>query len=747
MVAGDTEDDEGGVLEGSGPAWFPPPDPVPPTPSWINGRAFPAVWRETLAFTVGGLSPAAAKRFPGVQPGAPWRYRPGAESAADVDQAIAAKLHLGLHTLPILAKAQTVIVEPAYVAGLPEPSGDDEVLVYAAEATLPFSPLFIDLESFTGGPVMWSAESWPFPFHLRAALCWTRDGLLCIVPYGSVGGVHPWGGVDYHAWARWLFLQQPRAEWPQPGPGDFIARSSGELVGWVGAEQESVCMQQGRVAYNLCRRVLTVLMLLEALGGEFVEPRLSRPVRRRVAREGKRIGLVPNAMPMASDVPRREVEERADDLRRARMPTGHDADTPCPLPKTHARLWQAHGLWHDALDAYADPDEFVVRLNSLIQALRTVTFVLQKELRHAPWFPNWYEERQRAMRADGRMRWLHDARNVVEKEGDLDTHSVAQVSVTSDLLDAPLQVVDVDPSSTPHEIARHVHLGALPQRLRRDGVLVIERRWTVRELDGDEILDSLAYCYGRLLRIVREAHTELGVSLLDCELEADNPCGHEAHAPHPSGRLPCMLAGREARTARRRLASGALIEVQATPALGPPPDPKELTKHYGFADWERVEPGSDLYEQARVRHEWGRRMLVADGYHQPIIWFHRGDTLVSQAAMHPEDQAAKHLMMERVATHADEISADGIIFSSEIWEAPVVDADDERAVLRPHERSDREEAFVTYAFKRGAPCRVWHSLFTRSGSTIHLADVKSTIEEDVPFLRAFANMWKRWEGS
>jgi hypothetical protein len=51
----------------------------------------------------------------------------------------------------------------------------------------------------------------------------------------------------------------------------------------------------------------------------------------------------------------------------------------CPLPKTHRRLGEAHLLWHQALDTYHDSSAFLANLNSTIEALRNVTFVLQKE--------------------------------------------------------------------------------------------------------------------------------------------------------------------------------------------------------------------------------------------------------------------------------------------------------------------------------------------------------------------------------
>jgi predicted YcjX-like family ATPase len=48
------------------------------------------------------------------------------------------------------------------------------------------------------------------------------------------------------------------------------------------------------------------------------------------------------------------------------------------LRPAFARLDDAHNLWHQAEVGYFDPNSFRIALNACIQALRSVTFVLQK---------------------------------------------------------------------------------------------------------------------------------------------------------------------------------------------------------------------------------------------------------------------------------------------------------------------------------------------------------------------------------
>ena len=67
-----------------------------------------------------------------------------------------------------------------------------------------------------------------------------------------------------------------------------------------------------------------------------------------------------------------------------------DHNEDCPLTEVHRRMDDAHRLWHQALDSYFDPDAFRVALQSCIQALRTVTFLLQYQKRRIPDFDAWY---------------------------------------------------------------------------------------------------------------------------------------------------------------------------------------------------------------------------------------------------------------------------------------------------------------------------------------------------------------------
>ena len=70
------------------------------------------------------------------------------------------------------------------------------------------------------------------------------------------------------------------------------------------------------------------------------------------------------------------------------MAWDHDENR-CPLAAVDQRLDDLHRLWHQAADAYFDPDAFRVAIQSAIQTMRSVTFILQKNKAIIPDFDRW----------------------------------------------------------------------------------------------------------------------------------------------------------------------------------------------------------------------------------------------------------------------------------------------------------------------------------------------------------------------
>lgn len=78
----------------------------------------------------------------------------------------------------------------------------------------------------------------------------------------------------------------------------------------------------------------------------------------------------------------------------------------CPLSAVDRRLADVHQHWHDAERGYFDPERFRIAIQTTIQTLRTVTFILQSNKRLFNNFDSWYESWQQKLRADPLMRWM-----------------------------------------------------------------------------------------------------------------------------------------------------------------------------------------------------------------------------------------------------------------------------------------------------------------------------------------------------
>jgi hypothetical protein len=335
----------------------------------------------------------------------------------------------------------------------------------------------------------------------------------------------------------------------------------------------------------------------------------------------------------------------------------------CPIPTTHGRLSEAHRLWHQALDAYSDPASFRTQLNATIQALRNVTFMLQAEKERITGFDEWYETWRVRAREDVMLRWLHDARTRVVKQGDLDTRSVAHVSVKLGWDSPPVKELDVAPSLTAAEIAaaEAAELN-LPDEI--DGLLVVERRWVASDLPDHEVLDALASCYGELAHLVAEAHERCGQPMEINESDPDDMRG--LRPERLGGRLPCMVASVKQRTATIELRTGDLVEVQRQETTYDPVVGREAAERYGLLKLKVSDP-TDPFAWAEAFAPHARRVLLLDGYHMPILFLIMPGPEVSFSAIPNESRANRLLLWQEIADEVERTDATGLVTIGEVW--------------------------------------------------------------------------------
>ena len=432
------------------------------------------------------------------------------------------------------------------------------------------------------------------------------------------------------------------------------------------------------------------------------------------------------------------------------------AEKSCPIPAAHTRLRQCHELWHRTVAAYPDPDEFVLQLNTLIVTLRQVTFLLQKEKARIPGFDEWYGAWQERMRADPLMLWLHDARTHVEKRGDLDLASTAKVTVIASWLDGPSAEFSVPPLLGPEELATYGAVVELPEAIKKEGLLRVERRWVSSDLRGHELTEVCAHGYGVMATMIAEAHERLGFRMRTFSGEIHEGPRHY-RTDHLGGRLPCMALTDDARTAYLHLASGELIELDATEVSF---DPTKDREYFERAMEARMigqgalpyDPEGDLIEMAASWSSVAKRVLAHDGYHRPMAFlFDEHNAPLSNIGLNFEDQAQKYLAVRQVAREVDRLGAVGLIVINEIWQAEMIlkDMTEERFV-RASERPDKTEALLVQVATYDGRDRRYTTSFTRNKKgqpVIGETEIEDGKRVHSPWLEPIREVWGSWPRS
>jgi hypothetical protein len=422
----------------------------------------------------------------------------------------------------------------------------------------------------------------------------------------------------------------------------------------------------------------------------------------------------------------------------------------CPLTSAHTRLRQAHELWHRTAESYPLPDEFVLNLNQLIMTLRQVTFMLQTQKDKIEDFDEWYEVGWREkMKEDPLMAWLHDARTKVEKVGDLEIASTALVSVIANWVDGPYAVFEVPPHVGPEEILSNFETTDLPDRIRKEGILTVERRWVANDLPGHELTDVCAHGYGVVATILSEAHERLGVQMQTFGGETHE--GRHSRTAQLGGRLPCMLMTREKRTAHLHLASGRVAELGQREVKFDPRDAQSYEERARAMLMDPraafdFKPDEDPLDMAGRLSSVACRTLAHDGYHQPIAFFFDSqNAIIGITGLEFEDQAEKYMIFRAVADEAERLGATTVVQVGEMWEAEVPKERLSPDMKRPSEMANRTETLSVMAGTADGRERTYQTPFTRDAKGMPvLGETRSSDGGNRFFNASFIPLMTMW---
>lgn len=155
--------------------------------------------------------------------------------------------------------------------------------------------------------------------------------------------------------------------------------------------------------------------------------------------------------------------------------------------------------------------------NQFLQTARTVTFIIQKNKSSIPDFESWYAGAVLdPWRKDEVMSWAKEARNKIEKEGDLDLNSSLKLTlVFSYLSERDVEIQCSKAELLNARIKQLVRLAqkSLPSGVSDAAVVMIERCWVTAALPQWELLEAMGYVYARVFECCQAFANQLGSKL------------------------------------------------------------------------------------------------------------------------------------------------------------------------------------------------------------------------------------------
>ncbi|AXV68669.1 hypothetical protein CJO81_05385 [Ralstonia solanacearum] len=401
------------------------------------------------------------------------------------------------------------------------------------------------------------------------------------------------------------------------------------------------------------------------------------------------------------------------------------------------QLEDVHRHWHEAECGYFDPETFRIAIQTAIQTLRTVSFILQSNKRLFSNFDPWYASWQDKLRADRLMRWMVDARNKIEKQGDLEAHSFVRAEIVASYYeDGPSMEVRAELFQSPAELVSNIPTDALEEHVFKNGFLRIQRRWVENTLPEYELLDAVGIAYGRVAELVADAHRQLGlVPPATMVGDINRTRGEESRG----WRLPCMIGHGEARTFNVWLATGQPMEFVQESVEFDRTHAEEVAGRYEL-DPKAIFPSRDSGLEATLNGLFAaaRKMFVVDGYHDTIAFLLSGTLPVKILKLVVQEHGEKYLVMRMLANEVIKHGADGVILIGEVWAAPY---DPCKPYRRAADAADKIEFLsATLVTKVGEPVQL-SAQIARAGDDVTLAE--TTMLRDQAQI-AFAPIYSAW---
>lgn len=321
------------------------------------------------------------------------------------------------------------------------------------------------------------------------------------------------------------------------------------------------------------------------------------------------------------------------------------------------RLGDLAQLLQNCAETYFAPDQFRQNTNQFLQTSRTVTFIVQKNKAEIPDFDSWYKDNVLTpWSTDPIMSWAKDARNVIEKEGDLDMQSTLRTSVLFSYVSAEDLVVETTRKELLQaDIEKLLRFARtrLPPGIADAAILKIERRWIANSLPNRELLHALTYAYARLHEVCKSLSGHLGTKL-------------EPTVPHPTSLDPNVNNAARARFlkfGKSGVGRNSSIRVGTDPEFRPPPYLVKLKAELAAT------PKPSCLTDVVARHaKMAKATFDHHGNHVPMLaLYDKNWNQIDFMSTAFSDQSEKYLFWRNVADRATYLRAFAMVWTCESW--------------------------------------------------------------------------------
>lgn len=321
------------------------------------------------------------------------------------------------------------------------------------------------------------------------------------------------------------------------------------------------------------------------------------------------------------------------------------------------RLRDLAHLLRNCGETYFSPDLFRQNTNQFLQTSRTVTFIIQKNKADIPAFEAWYKANVlEPWASDPLMSWAKDARNIIEKEGDLEMQSTLRASVLFSYISDEDMTIEVSRQELLQaNIDRLVRIArqVLPPGIADAAVLKIQRRWVANSLPDKELIYALTYAYAQLHRVCSSLAGHLGSAV-------------DSSVPHPTTIDPSSSDAARVRFlkfSKPGVGRHASIRIDADPAYQPPPELLRLKQEF-----ESTAKPSCLDDVVARHAKMAQLTFEQHGNHVPMLALYDDEwNQIDFMSAAFTDQAEKYLFWRNVADRGFYLKAFALVWTSESW--------------------------------------------------------------------------------